>query len=104
MARVEVVADSSSVLPSAPMAEMPMPTPMTAESSGMPAATSEPKVSRSTTAATPMPISSAVPPISCSATTASPPVSTVYPPSRASSVAAVRASRASSVSSIALTS
>ena len=43
---------------------MPMPTPMMAEISGMPAATKEPKVISSTIAATMRPIISALPPIS----------------------------------------
>ena len=43
---------------------MPMPTPMMAEISGMPAATKEPKVISSTIAATIRPIISALPPIS----------------------------------------
>ncbi|CAM5676685.1 hypothetical protein SALBM135S_09183 [Streptomyces alboniger] len=85
------------------MAKTPMRTPMIAVSSGMPAATSEPKVRIRTTAEIAMPMSSALPPISCSAMTASPPVSTASPASRVSSVALVRASRDVSVSSVAAT-
>ncbi len=60
-----------------------MPTPMIAAISGRPAATREPNVSSSTTAATARPISSAEPPGISGACAALPLSSTVSPASRA---------------------
>ena len=67
---------------------IPMPTPMIAVISGMPAATREPKVITSTTRATAMPISSATGAV-VSSVSASPPMATRSP-------AASRAASASS--------
>ncbi len=83
------------------MPEMPMPTPISAVISGIPAASIEPKVRTRTIAETRMPICSPVPPMACSIFTASPPASTVSPASRACSVAASRASCALSSTSAA---
>ena len=71
---------------------MPMTTPISAVSSGSPAAASDPNVIRSTSPATARPMSSPTPPIEASDTTASPPNSTCRPASRAVSAAAWTAS------------
>ena len=76
-----------------------MPTPMSAVSSGSPAASSEPKVMTRTTAAMPMPISSPAP-SSGIAVSASPPISTVSPEARACCAASFSASREESFSSM----
>ncbi|CAM5239975.1 hypothetical protein SGRIM128S_07936 [Streptomyces griseomycini] len=96
---MEVVEPRSRAEASAVMVATPMPTPMTAVSSGRPAASSEPKVMTRTTAATPMPMISAVP-VCGTAWSASPPISTVSPASRASSAAPSSASREESSSSM----
>ena len=71
-----------------------MPTPRIAVSNGSPAATSEPKVITSTTAATATPITSVALCSPC-ACIASPPYSTARPAARAGSAAPASASRAS---------
>ena len=61
IARVEVVVPRSSTFASAVIVETPMPTPMSAVSSGSPAAISEPKVMTRTTAAIAIPMISVAP-------------------------------------------
>ena len=82
------------------MPAIPVPTPISAVSSGIPAATSEPNVMISTTAATATPRPS-VAPVSGTPCTASPPNSTVNPAARAASAGACSAWRSASVSSYA---
>ena len=67
----------------------PSPTPMTAESSGIPAATSEPKVKMRTTKATPSPMISEVEFTSMSSPKPAPPASTCSPFSRPKFIASV---------------
>ncbi len=92
IASVLVVLDRPSTLPSPVISAMPRPTPITAVSSGSPAASSEPKVITRTTADIAMPIASAEPPASPPAIRAVPPMSTVRPASRACWAACSRAS------------
>jgi hypothetical protein len=91
IARVGVKEVSSKNRLPAVIAEMVMPIPMIALSSGRPAATNDPNVMMSTIAATPSPISSAAP-CSNSSCSASPPISTVSPASRAGSTASLSGS------------
>lgn len=102
IASVEVVEPRSSTLASAVIDETPMPTPISAVSSGSPAAMSEPKVMTSTTAASAIPMTS-VAPVSGITWSASPPISTVIPLFCAASPESSRESRVASVSSIELT-
>ncbi len=102
IASVEVVEPRSSTFARAVISETPIPTPMSAVSSGSPAAISDPKVITSTTAATATPMIS-VAPVSGITWSASPPISTVIPLLCAASPASSSASRAPSVSSIELT-
>ncbi len=103
MATVLVVSARPSGPARAVMANRLMPTPMSAVSSGSPAAASEPKVISSTTAATEMPIASAVPLGPPTSSRASPPASTVSPESRACSSDSSRWLRLASVRSAAST-
>lgn len=101
IASVEVVDPRSRTLASAVMVETPMPTPMSAVSSGSPAATSEPKVTTRTRPAMTTPTISPAP-VSGIAWSASPPISTVSPADLAASPLFLSASRVSSVNCIAL--
>ena len=86
-------AESMSTKPVAAVIPMiPITTPISAVSSGSPAAASDPNVIRSTSPATARPMISPTPPIEASDTTASPPNSTCRPASRAVSAAAWTAS------------
>lgn len=102
-ARVPVVMDSPNVLPRARTEAMAMPTPMSAVSSGSPAAAIEPKVISRTTAATATPMPSATPPAAGWVARAVPPTSTVRPLSLASSTARSSVCRVASVRSAAFT-
>lgn len=79
-----------------------VPTPSRAVTSGRPAASSDPKVTASTSTATRTPTASVA---DCSTGTwnASPPISTCRPAASATSVDALRASRSASVRSVAST-
>ncbi len=102
MARIEVVEPRSSTVARAVISDTPMPTPMSAVSSGSPAAISEPKVMTSTTAAMATPMTS-VAPVSGITWSASPPISTVSPSLWAASPTCSSESRVPSVSSIEFT-
>lgn len=104
VASVPVVRDRPKALPRAMMDAMLIPTPMTAVSSGRPAAAREPKVISSTTAARTMPMASEEPPAAGRVASAVPATSTVRPEARALSTAVSRAVRSASVRSSAFTS
>ncbi len=100
MARVRVCADRSTKWVAARITPTPMPIPRMAVTSGRPAATSEPNVTTSTTAATIRPMPSEAP-FSAWFCIASPPTSTVSPAARAWATAVSSAARAGLVSSTA---
>ena len=82
------------------MRSAPMPTPITAVTTGIDAATKDPKVSSRTMNATPNPINSLVVLISIGSPKPGPPASTCKPASRPMSMAALTTSRSSCVTVI----